>query len=90
MDMQRRGEWDPIMKGELIHDIHKDGDMQLDLVWMGSATLSGAGAMDLALLRCCQRIDDSRFAIVSRRFYHVLITSSKHYILPPNLHPSAS
>ena len=50
---------------QVIHDIHKDDGMQLDLVWMGSATVSGAGAMDLALLRCCQRIDDNRFTVVS-------------------------
>jgi hypothetical protein len=60
---------DPIMKGELIHDIHKDCDTQLDLLWMGSAISKGSGTfgMDLALLRCCRRIDDRRFAIVSRR-----------------------
>ena len=60
---------DPIMKGEVVHDIHKDDDTQLDLVWMGSAITKGSGAfgMDLALLRCCRRIDDKRFAIVSRR-----------------------
>ena len=60
---------DPIMKGEVIHDIYKDDDTQLDLVWMGSAIAKGSGAfgMDLALLRCCRRIDDQRFAIVSRR-----------------------
>jgi hypothetical protein len=60
---------DPIMKGEVVHDIHKDDDTQLDLVWMGSAITKGSGTfgMDLALLRCCRRIDDKRFAIVSRR-----------------------
>ncbi len=60
---------DPIMKGEVVHDIHKDDDTQLDLVWMGSTIAKGSGAlgMDLALLRCCRRIDDQRFAIVSRR-----------------------
>jgi hypothetical protein len=60
---------DPIMKGEVIHDIYKDEDTQLDLVWMGSAIAKGQAAfgMDLALLRCCRRIDDQRFAIVSRR-----------------------
>jgi hypothetical protein len=59
---------DPIMKGEVIHGIHEDDDTRLDLVWMGSAIAKpGSFGMDLALLRCCRRIDDSRFAIVSRR-----------------------
>ena len=57
------------MRGEVVNDIHKDDDTQLDLVWMGSAISKGSGAfgMDLALLRCCRRLDDKRFAIVSRR-----------------------
>jgi hypothetical protein len=69
---------DPIMKGEVIHDIHKDSDTQLDLVWMGSAISKGSGSfgMDLALLRCCRRIDDGRFAIVSRRY--TLANQSSH------------
>jgi hypothetical protein len=60
---------DPIMKGEVIHDIFRDGNTQLDLVWMGSASAKGSGAfgMDLALLRCCKCIDANRIAIVSRR-----------------------
>lgn len=57
------------MHGEVVQDIHKDDDTQLDLVWMGSAISKGSGVfgMDLALLRCCRRLDDNRFAIVSRR-----------------------
>ena len=68
------------MKGEVIHDIYKDDDTQLDLVWMGSAIAKGSGAfgMDLALLRCCRRIDDKRFAIVSRR------STAPKALTPPN------